>query len=275
VSADALATLETAVMKTPTYCGELVHRWVSGPFQITESLFRGGSALPTHSHESPYFTFTLQGSYRERFGTCWRLCTPGTGVGHPAQEAHSQVFDREPTLLMRLAFDGLASEEPLTLVEPTAATSPLLMRTLRQLHEEIQHRDDSSDMIVEGLAYELAARALCESSVHGGSRLRAERARAFLRSSLQRPASVAVIAAELGVSRATLYRDFRSAFGCTPGDYLRETRIQVAIDALGKSRRPVGDIAAECGFYDQSHFDRLFRLALGVSPTEYRMRRSS
>ncbi len=126
MSADALATLETAVMKTPTYFGELVHRWVSGPFQLTESLFRGRSALPTHSHESPYFTFTLQGSYRERFGTRWRLCTPGTGVGHPAQEAHSQVFDREPTLLMRLAFDGLASDEPLTLAEAYRRDEPAL-----------------------------------------------------------------------------------------------------------------------------------------------------
>ena len=35
---------------------------------------------------------------------------------------------------------------------------------------------------------------------------------------------------------------------------------------------PAGQIALDCGFYDQSHFNRAFRAATGLRPLEYRKR---
>lgn len=259
------------------YYGELVQRRVAGPFVVTESVIRGGSKLPTHTHESPYFTFTLEGSYYERYGSRSRLCTPGTGVGHPAHESHSQVFDREPALLMRVELAGHANDDfsDLDVHQPHALTGPILAHAVWQLHNELQRYDQYTEMIVEGLAYELAGCILRDAGLSGGSRRRATHAKTLMRSSLRCPTPIAIIASDLGVSRATLYRDFKTAFGCSPGEYLRQARIDAAIVALSKSSVPVADIAAECGFYDQSHFDRCFRLALGISPSEYRMRRTS
>jgi len=139
-----------------------------------------------------------------------------------------------------------------------------------QLHCELDHRDDFSDTIIEELAYELASRALGGEGLDGGSRRRAQRAELLIRSSLRQPMPVAVLAGELGVSRATLFRDFRSVFGRTPGEYLRQARLDAAANALRTSDRPVADIAADCGFYDQSHFDRCFRSYRGISPSAYR-----
>jgi AraC-like DNA-binding protein len=39
---------------------------------------------------------------------------------------------------------------------------------------------------------------------------------------------------------------------------------------LRESRRPIGEIAAECGFYDQATFCRQFRAATGLTPGQYR-----
>jgi AraC-like DNA-binding protein len=36
----------------------------------------------------------------------------------------------------------------------------------------------------------------------------------------------------------------------------------------------LGDIASECGFYDQSSFTKQFRAVLGVTPGAYRRLRS-
>jgi AraC family transcriptional regulator len=259
-------------MEPPAFYGELIRSRVAGPFAVTESAFRGGSTLPMHTHELPYFTFTLQGSYRERYGTKWRLCTPGTGVGHPALESHSQVFDREPVLLIRVApHEELRERAGAIEVErPTQRSSALLERSAWQLHRELLCWDEYSETIVEELAHELAGHALRGADLNGGSRKRALRAELLIRSSLRRPMPASAIAAELGVSRATLYRDFKTVFGRSPGGYLRRARIDAAAGALRKSERPVAEIAAECGFYDQSHFDRCFRSALGLSPSEYR-----
>jgi AraC family transcriptional regulator len=249
-----------------------MHERVAGPFVVTESLFCAGATLPAHSHESPYFTFTLRGSYHERYGERSRLCMPGTAVGHPARETHSQAFDREPALLIRLAFadSATASLEPLEVAQPAALRNPLLARTAWRLHHELRSADAYTEMIVEGLAYDLAGQTLRGDGARGGSRRRALQAQTLLRSSLRRRTSLGTIAAELGVSRATLYRDFASAFGCSPGEYLRRTRIDAAAAALASDRRPIADIAADYGFYDQSHFDRVFRSARGLTPSEYR-----
>jgi AraC family transcriptional regulator len=255
-----------------TYYGELVHERVAGPFVVTESLFPAGATLPSHSHASPYFTFTLRGSYRERYEGRSRLCMAGTAVGHPAHETHSQLFEREPTLLMRLAFGDPVTPgtSELGVAGPTALRSPLLARTAWRLHHELRSADAYTEMIVEGLAYELAGQTLRGADSWGGSRRRALQAQTLLRSSLRRRTSPGSIATQLGISRATLYRDFTTAFGCSPGEYLRRTRIDGAAAALANDRRPIAAIAADYGFYDQSHFDRVFRSALGVTPSEYR-----
>lgn len=262
-------------MESLGYYGELIQRRAAGPFVVTESVFCGGTELPSHEHESAYFTFTLQGSYRERYGSQSRRCTAGSGVGHPAHEDHSQIFDSEPAVLMRVALADSADTDA-RINRAVTSTSPLLTNALHQLHDEL-HRDDCySDVIVEALAYELVG-SMLSGSWGGGSRSRAFRAQTLLRGSLRKPLSIDVIAAEVGVSRATLFRDFKSTFGCSPGEYLRMARVDVAVDALARSVDPVTEIAAAAGFYDQSHFDRCFKDVLGVSPSDYRrsVRRSS
>lgn len=258
-------------MRASVYFGDLIKSCVAGPFVITESQFQGGSHLPTHTHDSAYFTFTLRGSYRESFGTGSRLCTAGTAVGHPAYEVHSQTFNQESALLVRLALSEKAEGNALgiSMNRPIAVANPFIPRTAWNLHRELQLHDDYSTIIVEGLAYELAGYFMRGCNVHRGSRKRAMQTEALLRSSLQADRSMSSIAAELGVSLSTLFRDFRSTFGCTPGEYIRQARIAQATELL-KGNRPVAEIAAECGFWDQSHFNRCFRIAMGVSPSQFR-----
>jgi AraC-like DNA-binding protein len=44
--------------------------------------------------------------------------------------------------------------------------------------------------------------------------------------------------------------------------------VQRAVELL-KRGRPAADVAAACGFCDQSHMSRTFRRFLGVSPSRY------
>ncbi len=76
--------------------------------------------------------------------------------------------------------------------------------------------------------------------------------------------------AHLSVSQ--FQRDFRRLYGMSPGDYLLKVRLLMARRALEETGLAVGTIALECGFYDQSHFNRAFRAQLGIPPLEYRHR---
>ena len=53
-------------------------------------------------------------------------------------------------------------------------------------------------------------------------------------------------------------------------EFLNEKRISAAIRLLGDSRMRISDICFECGFNNVSHFNRLFKSEVGLSPSEYR-----
>jgi len=74
-------------------------------------------------------------------------------------------------------------------------------------------------------------------------------------------------------SRCKFPRSFKASFGCTPGQYVRRMRIARAQNLMTLSRDPLSRIAAECGFADESHFNRCFRKIVGDSPAVWRAQR--
>lgn len=82
--------------------------------------------------------------------------------------------------------------------------------------------------------------------------------------------SMAEIAASVGVHPIHLARSFRRYFRCTPGDFGRFRRLEMAAQLLTRTVRPLAEVALQCGFADQSHFSKIFARCLGLPPGEYR-----
>jgi AraC family transcriptional regulator len=81
---------------------------------------------------------------------------------------------------------------------------------------------------------------------------------------------LAALAHTACVSTGHLARAFRSAFGMSVGEYVRERRLQRAAALMRDAKRPLADIATGVGFYDQAHFSRAFKARFGASPAAYR-----
>jgi AraC family transcriptional regulator len=65
-------------------------------------------------------------------------------------------------------------------------------------------------------------------------------------------------------------RVFKESFGCTPHQYVMRTRIERAQSLLLMTNHPLRQIAAECGFLNQSHLSNLFRKIVGETPGKWR-----
>ena len=82
--------------------------------------------------------------------------------------------------------------------------------------------------------------------------------------------SLSGVAELVGVHPAHLAKMFRKQYGCTVGDYVRRLRLDYASRLLVRSEKSLSAIALAAGFYDQSHFARLFKLRFGVPPGVFR-----
>ncbi|MCM1267556.1 MAG: AraC family transcriptional regulator [Bacteroidales bacterium] len=80
--------------------------------------------------------------------------------------------------------------------------------------------------------------------------------------------SIETLAADIFVSKYHLIRKFKKGTGMTPHRFCIQNRIRRS-QRLLDAEKTVGEISAEMGFYDQSHFNRAFRRIVGVSPSEY------
>jgi AraC-like DNA-binding protein/quercetin dioxygenase-like cupin family protein len=65
-------------------------------------------------------------------------------------------------------------------------------------------------------------------------------------------------------------RVFSSIMHKSPYQYLMDTRIEKSSHLLSTSTLPVGEIAVSCGFCDFSYYSKIFKEAMGYTPSEYR-----
>ena len=61
-------------------------------------------------------------------------------------------------------------------------------------------------------------------------------------------------------------------FQLTAGQFIAKTRIEAACDLLKHTAKSIGDVAAACGFFDQSAFARQFKATTGLTPSQFRER---
>jgi AraC-like DNA-binding protein len=82
--------------------------------------------------------------------------------------------------------------------------------------------------------------------------------------------SVATLARDSGYTRKHLAGLFARQTGLSPKVLARVHRFRAALALLGDSRSvPWAELAACCGYYDQSHLVRDFRAFSGCSPAEF------
>jgi AraC family transcriptional regulator len=82
------------------------------------------------------------------------------------------------------------------------------------------------------------------------------------------------LAAVARLSTFHFCRAFRNSVGVTPHEYVIRRRIERAQGLMLSTDASLSQIAADCGLADQAHLTRLFRRALGESPSAWRKARA-
>lgn len=84
--------------------------------------------------------------------------------------------------------------------------------------------------------------------------------------------SIVALAREAGVSRKRLAEVFRREIGLAPKALARIHRFRLALSLLDGCEMSWSELAAHCGYYDQSHLIRNFHAFAGMSPGHFARR---
>ena len=242
---------------------------------LTETVYTPELILDDHCHELAHFCLILKGAYTEVYENKTRQCKPLSLVFHPANEIHSnrnhQADTREfqielgPDWARRVPDDTLLNQ-------PAEFNDGRLPAVAMQLYREFHAGDDISNLAIEALMLELMVlsfRTREKREQHGKPSwlLHTEK---LIQEQFTETVTVDRLADQVHVHPAHLAAVFRKHHRCTIGEYVRELRIRRACQQLVNSRKSLSEVALEVGFYDQSHFCRTFKQAIGITPAEYR-----
>jgi AraC family transcriptional regulator len=232
--------------------------------------------LPWHEHGDASICFVVAGSYGEWMRGQDRECPPHCMVFKPPAEQHADQFGREggTCLLIEIGPERLKNIEPFSdiISRPGVIRSAKLAGLGYRIHREFVWGDGFSPLAIEGLILEV----LVEASRTGEEESRKPRpqwlrhAQDVIHDRVGKPLTLSAIAREVGVHPAHLARTFRVHYRQSIGAYIRRLRTEWAARELSNSRASIAEIGLQSGFFDQSHFSRVFRSHTGLTPAAFR-----
>ena len=247
----------------------------AGPFEIFECAYEPGVETPEHEHDATCLVFCLDGELHERQGGLVGELKRDALLVLPAGVAHADTVGRTGCRCLLIVMSEFPSEKlgaDRKILERASLTHDWRLARLGwSVYRELVVQDAGSSLAAEGLVLQLLA---CLGREAPPIALSAPRWLRDLRDRLhaepERPFSLAELAATAGVHPGHLVRAFTAAFGVSPSRYLRKLRVDVAAAAIATTDTPLSQIGTEAGYYDQSHFTRLFRREMGMTPRDYR-----
>lgn len=93
--------------------------------------------------------------------------------------------------------------------------------------------------------------------------------KSFMENNFDKPLKIEDYAYLTGRSLSTFRRDFKSYYDITPQKWLKEKRMEKAIQILDQKEVSVTDLAYEVGYENISYFIKEFKAKVGLSPKQY------
>jgi AraC family transcriptional regulator len=242
-------------------------------FSVSELRFPNDYVQEAYEPMLPYLALVLDGSMVKSFRARTRDFARGSAFTMPAGLWHGARFGTSGATIVIVR--ARSESTPLTdcfrrLVELRGRGFNWLAW---RLAAELRASDAAAPLAAEGFALELLAATAREAAIDrdvGRRPTWLTSAEELLRARLADPVGLSELAEAVGVNAAHLARVFRARYGVSVGEYGRRLRLDWAAAEIARDDRPIAEIASEAGFADQSHFTRLFRRHVGITPARYR-----
>lgn len=154
--------------------------------------------------------------------------------------------------------------------EAIAGVARLLANDLASVTGRFSFRSALTLAMIEGLAHDDGLVRHREEVASNYTGAGIERALRLIDENLSSQLSLEMLASEAGISPFHLSRSFRRIVGLSIQGHIRERRLKEACRLLAETRKPLAEIAYDCGFSSQSRMTTVFRQILDTTPLAFR-----
>lgn len=137
-----------------------------------------------------------------------------------------------------------------------------------EILESLDTMDDTRKFIKESI--ERLIEILCIASSNSNYNNAVKECLKHIHSNYMKDISLSVVAGYVNVSPAYLSFLFKQETGKNFTDYLKELRIQKAIELMETTNQKISEIAQNVGISNRKYFSKLFKEKVGLSPAEYK-----
>lgn len=261
-------------LKAGEFYGQVPNKRTLSSLTLTEVVHRRQISVPKHSHELAHFQLLLDGSYQENCGGKNISSSPMTISWHRPGIIHKDEIGAKGGRFFMVEMHSCAIEQMKQFARLPEdfyiKNSPLVWLGCR-LYHEFKNWQFCSDLVAEGISLEMlafSARKQLSTEKHPPAWL--VRVVEKLNEEFTGNFSTEELAAEANVHPVYLASVFRQFYHETMGEYVQKLRIAHASKLLLNKEIPLIEIAYSAGFSDQSHFTRIFKRFVGITPGAFR-----
>ena len=242
---------------------------------IVDSEFQYYSACPWHYHQNAHFAFTTKGNLIETHKKKQIQLSPGFLMYNHSQEPHCNSNYSELVSALHIDIDTNWFKKynmNTSLIEGVwEIKNPVLKNIFCNIYKEVRCFDNVSDLAIETMVVQSVNEMMRANNLQASAKPAwVLKIKDLLYDRYNENLSLQKIALEMNVHPVYLCQKFPFYFKNSFGDYIRKIRIEKAIELmLNKPHISFTEIAYTCGFSDQSHFTRLFKKYIGVTPSAF------
>ena len=259
----ALDQTFTDTQKITGFLGDTIRTHVATNFKVSVVTYTKKVTEDWHHHDYSHLSWILNGGNLETRRSNEIQVKPGTILLYDVGEIHRNRFTAHPSKNLNIEFgpDFFNDEISLTHYSNKAENTTDLLKIYMELSYADSYSADAIEHMVKSLFWN-SEKTLSKDWV--------EKAKEIINDQWSEFLSLDYLSKELHMHPVTISKHFSKRTGFTLAEYMRKVKICRAIDMLISTQKPYAEIAAQCGFSDQSHMTRLIREFTGTTPGKIR-----
>ena len=252
------------------YSGKITNQKTTDGLLVGITSYSADACNPDfHCHENPHMILLLNGGnvYNSRRKSTEKIA--GDMLFYHSGEIHQTLpgtaFSKCINLEVEQAFmaDYHISEQMLQQAVTAGSDAKFLVL---KMYKELLAKDALTNPSIQLLFLGLVGNAQKGTNAKPAWLAQVE---ALLHDEWDTVPSLDALSKAAGVHPVTISKYFTKYMGCTLGEYLRKMKVEKSMDFIRNGQNSLTEVAARCGFADQSHFIRNFKAYTGLLPKEF------